>query len=69
MGRWTGVGTMLVPRGSWVLALWSHFGNVWIYSANFCYQLHSTCLFLSYEVETFCFILSLESETNLHINC
>ena len=30
MGRRTGVGDMLVPRGSWVLALWSHFGNVWI---------------------------------------
>ena len=28
-GHWTGVGTALVPCGSWVLALWSLFGNVW----------------------------------------
>ena len=26
----TGDGAVLVPRGSWVLALWSLFGNVWI---------------------------------------
>ena len=29
MGRRTGAGAMLVPLGSWVLALWLLFGNVW----------------------------------------